>query len=216
MPVCESCLGRVQPLELVAYCERCQRGLSPAVETSGEAPLCGDCRAPETSFDHLRAFGAYDPPLRDLIGLLKYQGVRSLAGWLGAWLALVPKRYPEVAAADLVLPVPLHPRRQRARGYNQAELLARELGRSLGLPVKTRLFLRTEDTPSQTGLTRAQRVENVRGAFRTHDKLDRKRILLVDDVCTTGATVDACARALKRAGAQSVEVVTLARVVEER
>jgi ComF family protein len=120
-----------------------------------------------------------------------------------------------MAEVDCIIPVPLHRRRQRARGFNQAELLARVVGRWLRLPVETRLLQRVTDTPSQTGLTPAQRVENVRGAFAVRSKLDRKRILLVDDVCTTGATLDACARVLKRAGAASVEVAAVARVVQE-
>ena len=116
---------------------------------------------------------------------------------------------------DALVPVPLQGRRRRARGSNQAELLARELGRWTKLPVETRWLKRVKDTPSQTGLTPAQRVENVRGAFATKNKLDRKRILLIDDVCTTGATLNACARILKRAGAETVQAVTAARVVQE-
>lgn len=181
-----------------------------------EAPaLCGVCRQEETVFDCLRSFGAYEGELRRLIVLLKYSGVRPLAQPLGGWLALVLLQHPPLAEVDALVPVPLHRRQQRARGYNQAGLLARELSRWSRLPVEAGWLRRVKDTPSQTGLTPAQRQENVRGAFAASSKLDRRRILLVDDVCTTGATLNACAGALKRAGAQSVQAVTVARVVRE-
>lgn len=215
VPVCPNCLGRVRPLELLAFCEQCQRPLSLASQPTEVPALCGACRQGETSFDRLRTFGAYDGELRELIVLLKYQAVRSLAETLGGWLALVVKRNPELAEVDALVPVPLHPRRQRRRRYNQAELLARDLARCSRLPVEPGWLSRVKDTPSQTGLTHAQRVENVRGAFATIAKLDRKRILLVDDVCTTGATLNACARILKQAGAESVQAITAARVLQE-
>ena len=215
VPVCESCLGRVRPLELLSACDRCEEPLSLAAQSPDGEALCGRCRAGETEFDRLRAFGAYEGELRDLIVLLKYNGVRPLARPLGGWLMLVVQQHPELAAVDALVPVPLHGRRRRARGSNQAELLARELGRWTKLPVETRWLKRVKDTPSQTGLSPAQRVENVRGAFATKNKLDRKRILLIDDVCTTGATLNACARVLKRAGAETVQAVTAARVVQE-
>lgn len=215
VPVCPACLGRVRPLELPVACHRCQRPLSLASHAPDTLPLCGPCRQEETLFDRLRTFGAYDGELRQLVVLLKYNRVRSLAGPLGSWLMLVVKDNPGLADVEAVVPVPLHRTRQRARGYNQAELLARELARELGRPVENRWLARIKDTPSQTGLTPAQREENVRGAFAARAKLDRRRILLVDDVCTTGATVNACARALKRAGAASVQAVTVARVVQQ-
>ncbi|MFQ5777687.1 MAG: ComF family protein [Terriglobia bacterium] len=215
VPVCAACLGRVRPLELLAFCERCQRPL-PFVPPSPESPLlCGRCQQGESAFDRLRSFGAYDAELRQLLVLLKYNGVRPLVGLLGGWLTMVLAQHPAVAEVDALVPVPLHPRRQRARGFNQAELLARELSRSTHLPVQSRWLTRIKDTPSQTGLTRAQREQNVRGAFASKAKLDNRRILLLDDVCTTGATLNACARTLKRAGAAQVEALTVARVVKE-
>ncbi len=215
VPVCPGCLGRVRPLELPVSCHRCQRPLSLASQSPDSLPLCGPCRQEETDFDRLRTFGAYDGELRQLIVLLKYGRVRSLAKPLAGWLALVVQRNPGLADVDALVPVPLHSRRQRARGYNQAELLARELSGELRRPVRTDWLARVKDTPSQTGLTVAQRVENVQGAFATYSKLDGERILLVDDVCTTGATLNAGARTLKRAGARAVQAVTVARVVQE-
>lgn len=215
VPVCPGCLGRVRPLELLVSCDRCQRPLSLAAQ-SPEAPLlCGPCRQGETVFDRLRTFGAYDGELRQLIVLLKYNRVRPLAKPLSGWLALVVQQHAELADVDALVPVPLHRVRRRTRGYNQAELLARQLSRWMHCPVRSGWLARTKDTPSQTGLTHAQRVENVQGAFAARSKLDRTRILLVDDVCTTGATLNACARTLKRAGAASVQAATVARVVKE-
>jgi ComF family protein len=205
----------VRPLELFACCDRCQEPLSAAATAPDTPAFCWRCRQEETVFDRLRAFGAYDGELRKLIVLLKYNGVRSLAGPLGSWLAILLHQNPELAEADVLVPVPLHPRRRRARGYNQAELLAEELSGWTKLPIEPRGLRRLKDTSSQTGLTPLQRAENVRGAFACDTKLDSTRILLLDDVCTTGATLNACARVLKRAGAARVHAVTVARVVQE-
>jgi ComF family protein len=199
----------------LASCDRCQQPLSAAAALPDGSSLCGPCRQGETVCDRLRTFGAYDAELRQLIVLLKYNGVRPLARPLGQWLAILLHEHPELADVDALVPVPLHPRRQRARGYNQAELLATELCRWVQLPVERSCLRRVKDTPSQTGLTPAQRAENVRGAFACGAKLDSARILLLDDVCTTGATLNACARVLKRAGATRVTAATVARVVQE-
>jgi ComF family protein len=215
VPVCAGCLGRVRPLELLASCDRCHQPLSGAVASPDGVLLCGPCRQEETIFDRLRAFGAYEGELQKLIVLLKYHRVRPLARPLGQWLAILLHQHPELAEVDAILPVPLHPRRQRARGYNQAELLAAELSRWAPLQVEASWLRRVKDTPSQTGLTPVQRAENVRGAFACETKLDSARILLLDDVCTTGATLNACARVLKRAGAARLNAVTVARVVQE-
>jgi len=209
-------LGRLQPLELICACTLCQRSLSAIYRTSEREPLCGACRRGLNEFDRLRSFGAFDGALRELIHLFKYGGVVPLATPLASLLGIVVHNEPTLAAVDVVVPVPLHPRRQRLRGYNQAEYLARKLANQLALPLDARSFVRIRDTASQTGLTPRQRRENVRGAFavRARSPFDAKRILLVDDVCTTGATLNACARTLKRAGASEVQAVTLARVVQ--
>ena len=215
MPVCEACLGRVRPLELLAWCQQCQRPLSLAARAASPEPLCGPCRAGETRVELLRSFGAYDGELRELIVMLKYEKVRTLARPLGGWLALAMEHYPELKDAEVIVPVPLHWRQRRARGFNQARLLARALGRWTGLPVRAGWLKRVKDTRSQTGLTIRQREENVRKAFVSRQKLDKSRILLIDDVCTTGATLNASALALRRAGADTVYGLTLARVVRE-
>jgi ComF family protein len=151
--------------------------------------------------------------IRKAIHQFKYQGLKALAQPLAElldnyWRALPP-------ACDVVVPVPLHPRRQRQRGYNHSGLLARKLGGLIGLPVMEGYLLRHRDTAPQARTAGAEeRRENVAEAFLCRDqRLEGKRILLIDDVCTTGATLDACARALRSAGAASVWGLTLAREV---
>jgi ComF family protein len=156
----------------------------------------------------MRAIGDYDGSLRAILHALKYDGRRSLA------VSVADRMRRECAdaliAADVLVPVPLHRRRQRARGFNQAE----ELARHIGLPVCVALK-RIRPTASQTGLPAAQRHKNVRDAFRLRWRasVGGLRVVLVDDVCTTGATLEACARVLREAGAGDVRAITAARVV---
>jgi ComF family protein len=149
------------------------------------------------------------------ITLLKYHAVLPLGGWFAARLEELVTKDPAAFQADVVVPVPLHTTRLRERGYNQAELIARPLARHLGLPLRSYLLVRTKPRPDKLKLTRRERWRTVRGAYATQEgaRIDRARVLLVDDVFTTGATLDACARALKRAGASRVAAVTVARVV---
>jgi ComF family protein len=151
--------------------------------------------------------------VRDVIHRYKYH--RAL--WFEPFLAelLVAVAAPVLAAepCDLIVPVPLHPVRKREREFNQAERLARRLGRAVNLPVRTDLLVRFQATPTQTRLKRAERAANVRRAFgRRHGRLLRgERVVLVDDVLTTGATASACAAVLRESGASEVRVWTVAR-----
>lgn len=215
IPFCPACLGRVRPLEPLAFCDRCQIPLSAAVAAPGELALCGACRENKAAVDRLRAFGPYEGELQALVALLKYKRVRPLARPLAGWLSVLLHQEPQLGEVDAIVPVPLYPGRRRTRGYNQAELLARELSRWTGLPVWSGWLRRVKDTPSQTGLTPLQREENVRGAFACGDKRAESCILLMDDVCTTGATLNSCAQVSKRAGAARVNAVVVARVVQE-
>ena len=148
----------------------------------------------------------HDGVARQLLLGLKYRGGRHLVGPLAELVApIVP------AGTDVLVPVPLHEGRLRQRGFNQSELLARELGRRARRPVLDGALTRVRETPSQTGLSPAERVANVRGAFAAAERLDGQHVLLVDDVCTTGATLYACARTLKRAGAASVSAIVATR-----
>jgi ComF family protein len=166
------------------------------------------CRGGRRGFDEAYCYGAYEGTLRKLIHLLKYSGMRKLAHPLGGLLA---DALPRDKQFDAVTAVPLHWRRRWQRGFNQSELLGKAIARRRGIPV-IHALRRGWSTPAQAGLSNAQRRENVAGAFRARRRVAGMRILLVDDVMTTGATAGACARALKKAGAKSVSLLALARV----
>jgi ComF family protein len=195
---CPACWSMLEPLN-PPYCPLC--GV-PAVAIEGP---CGACRLGEHFFDFARSALLFNDPLREIIHHLKYSDRVSLARPLGAWLRQCLER--EGFQAQVAIPVPLHRSRERKRGFNQAELLAR----SLNLKIDTRLVRRRKKTSSQTGLTRAQRALNLAGAFEVRGKVP-ECVLVVDDVYTTGATLNEIAKALKRAGATRVEVLTAARV----
>ena len=193
----------------------------PTTGNNGAAPdaaICGLCRRARPHFELAVAFGSYDGTLRELLHLLKYEGVRPVAGLLGELMA---QSIDAAALADrdlMVVPVPLHGSRRSQRGFNQAELLAKTAVRNLGRDwkVQTECLRRVRPTTSQTGLTRHQRRANVRGAFRVQrsSEVTGRQILLIDDVLTTGTTAAECARVLKRAGARQVFVATVARVLK--
>ncbi|MBI4460091.1 MAG: ComF family protein [Acidobacteria bacterium] len=174
--------------------------------------LCGLCRRRAFRFEQARSFAAYEGTLQSLIQRFKYDGLRPLAQPLSELLAEAARRL-EPHSWDLILPVPLHRRRQRQRGFNQAELLASRLSKTLRVPLGTKDCVRIRDTRPQTGLRAAERRKNVAGAFHVPrpESVSSLRVLLVDDVLTTGATVNACAQALGEAGARGVWVATLAR-----
>jgi ComF family protein len=165
------------------------------------------------------SYGAYDGALRELIHVFKYNGIRPAGALLGRLLQQATGELQ--LPADLVLiPVPLWLAKRQARGFNQAEAIARaflNLTPSSGIQLDTSSLARTRETASQTGLTRKQRRENVRGAFAVTqaEKVRGRSILLVDDVMTTGTTVNECARVLLRAGAKEVFVATVARATKE-
>ena len=217
MPVCSDCLDSIQPLTAV-LCEWCGDKLVPRAE---EGQICIHCEEKAPRFQHAAAYGEYEDALRGLIHLLKYQSVRPAARPLGKRLAqTIRPMLMEFTGNEpvLLVPVPLHRQRRRTRGFNQAEKISRVALRELrDLPVRLApsVLVRTRPTESQTGFTREQRRENLRGAFKVPDPARVKgcNILLVDDVLTTGATADECSRILLRAGAKQVLVATVARAV---
>lgn len=213
-PICPACLARIQPV-CPPLCWCCGRPFASGRAADSRRPLCRLCRDELYAFDHARSFAIYDDIVVRAAVLLKREPVAPLGRWFAERLAEVVAREPDVFRADVVVPVPLHAARQRQRGHNQAELLARPLARRLGLPLGTLLLVRTRPRPERQKLTRRQRWETVRGAYETRQgvQVDKLRVLLVDDVLTTGATLDACARALRGAGAAKVVAVTVARVV---
>jgi len=183
--------------------------------------LCGLCQRAHPPFERAVAYAGYDGGLRDLIHLLKYQQVRPAAAVLGRMLGeAIPNIERLIPAGTIaVVPVPLHERKQRQRGFNQSELIARSALKCVARPERfemvTRAIERTRETGSQIGLTRHQRRENLRGAFMVTEpaRVANRQILIVDDVFTTGTTVSECARVLRRAGASRVWVATVARTL---
>lgn len=214
VPICRECLGSLRPLSGL-LCEGCGRPFVSGVAATARRPLCHLCRRDVYAFTLARSYGVYDGAMVRAVTLLKYHAVMPLGGWFATRLAELVARQPQAFAADVVVPVPLHPSRLRERGHNQAELIARPLARRLRLPLRSYLLVRTKPRPEKLKLTRQERWRTVRGAYaiREGTRVDKLRVLLVDDVFTTGATLDACARALRKAGAASVVGLTVARVV---
>jgi competence protein ComFC len=208
--VCAPCWQRVRFIK-PPFCERC--GLPFEGEIT--APFqCGNCRDMEFCFQSARSAVLTGEVILDVIHRYKYQQ----ALWFEPFLAdlLARQAAPELARGhwDLIVPVPLHAAKRRERGFNQAGRLADQLGRATGIPVRPTLLRRVKPAESQTRLSRAQRAVNVRGAFvaSSRRKLEgRPRVVLVDDVFTTGATTSACAGALREIGAAEVCVWTVTR-----
>lgn len=184
--------------------------LCPTFIPSGEK-YCLNCwEGKKYWFDAALAVFPYQGTIRNVIHDFKYRGRVKWARSLGLLMGEAVIKDARFHAVDVVIPVPLHGKRKAKRGYNQSELLAGEIGRRLGMPVAVNILSRIKDTPSQTGLKRKGRQENLADAFQVLDSfaLKGKNVLLVDDIYTTGATVDTCSRILKTGGAKSVLVVT--------
>ena len=216
LPVCEACLAAMAPIA-AAVCSVCGERLAERAAREGDG-RCDLCRRVKMPYVRAAAWGSYEGGLRGLIQLLKYDRVRPAAEVLGRMLAEVAGGLSNLfgARAPLVAPVPLDRARLRQRGFNQSELIARAAVRcSQGLELQGKALERVRATLSQTGLTRHQRRENMRGAFAAPRPglVAGRDVLLVDDVLTTGATVAECARVLRRAGAERVLVATVARAL---
>jgi ComF family protein len=229
VPVCAECLDAIRPLQS-RVCGVCgERIFSPeyrvpSAERSSESErtICLACLQEHPPYQRAAAYGSYDAGLRELIHLLKYDGVRPAANLLGRMLAEVAADLAEAFSDDvpLVMPVPLHASKMRQRGFNQSELIGRALLKlrpaALEMKLNTTALVRNRATESQTGLTPPQRRENIRGAFKVvrRNEVSGRDILLIDDVFTTGTTASECARVLRRAGANRVFVATVARVLK--
>lgn len=200
------------------WCDRCQAALvyvtPPICARCGKPDtptnLCRSCQSSPPAFESVRSLVLFDGPIRNAIHVFKYQRIAALGDTLGDLLA---QSWSHTAPpVDMIVPVPLHIQRQRERGYNQSELLARRLQSTADAPLHPNALRRVRVTTSQMTLKAAQRRVNVAGAFEAEPaQVQQQRVLLIDDVCTTSATLHACAAALKRAGAREVWGFTLAR-----
>lgn len=218
-PLCKEETGEMP----AAFCSTCAAGIRPikspccpccALPYPGEIAhdhLCEECLRKKPSYERVIAGAHYDGSLREAIHRFKYRGdiglESALAKIVGESFASDIRDF----SPDLMIPVPLHVGRLRERTYNQALLLARRLGKMLAIPVDSRLLQRRRPTDSQQRLSGRARRANLRGAFEGGNELARRRILLIDDVMTTGATVEECSREMIRCGAESVLVAVLAR-----
>lgn len=217
---CAGCGGLIGEVEVPPFCAKCDETV---VETEGPLCLicgipskggegrnfiCPECSREKPAFDRARCLFLYGGAVRDAILKLKYGSSPQVAGMFsGRFFGNLD------FDCDLIMPVPLHKRRIIKRGYNQSVLIAVEASRALKKPLDRRTLVRVRDTPPQSGLSRGQRFENMKSAFGVSapEKIRDRRILLVDDVITTGATVNECAKVLKRCGAARVDVFAIAR-----
>ena len=208
IPVCRKCLNEPSAISADYFCKDCHTPFLNRFPLD-ENGRCALCRLGANGFDTVYTFGSYERTLRELIHLFKYHRVRTLVRPLGQLLA---RAVPTERPFDLVVPMPLHWRKRWSRGYNQAGLLAKEIARMRGLRV-AKIVQRVKPTVPQAGLSNSKRRLNMQGAFAMRNGTNIKglRILLIDDVLTTGATASACAKVLKRAGAKHVAVAAVAR-----
>jgi competence protein ComFC len=208
IPLCRECLLPPEPFRAEYFCASCRTPFLNAFPLDSKG-RCALCRQSLRGFDAAYCFGSYEGLLRDWIHLYKYGRVKTMGRPLGELLAAA---LPGDERFDAVVSVPLHWRRRWQRGFNQSELLARGIARRRGVPVMAALR-RVRHTATQTGLSNTSRRRNVTGAFevRHRQPVAGQRILLIDDVMTTGSTVAACAAALRRAGAIRIVVLTVAR-----
>ena len=208
--LCPRCWSAMRFIER-PFCERLG---TPFEQDLGEGLISPQAMADPPVFARARAVARFeDGPARTLVHRLKYSDRSELARPIARWMARAGADI--LADADLVAPVPLHPLRLWRRRFNQAAMLAREVARDAGRPCDLGALLRVKATRSQVGLSRAQRAENMQGAFRVAERAQvrGRNVVLIDDVLTSGATVNAAARALLRAGAGRVDVLVFARVV---
>jgi len=217
--LCTACLKQVLAIQ-PPVCSAC--GM-PFAARQGSDHLCARCIRSPRAFTRARCALVYDRAVIPAVHAFKYAGRVRMAAPLGAMMLAVFRSQWEPGSIDLVLPVPLHPKRMRSRGFNQAYLLVRSWGLPENCPkppssqpvLKRELIIRRRHTASQSTLDRRRRTKNIRGAFALTDRsqIQGRSILLIDDVYTTGATVDECARLLLEGGARQVDVLTLARAV---
>jgi ComF family protein len=213
LPFCPQCTAGIRFIRS-PLCPRCGIPFPPA---EGEDHLCGECLITHRPFAVARAVGLYEDTLLTAIHLFKYRGRIGIGKVLGSIMADFAGGIWDMKVFSSVMPVPLHRKRLRERGFNQTVILARKIAKRFALPLDFLTLRRAVFTSPQVGMGREERTVNVRGAFtvRKPERTIGKRILLVDDVYTTGSTLAECARTLLNAGADSVAVITLARAFRD-
>lgn len=199
-PICLGCWHEIKRYNGPA-CKVCAAPL-----VSEYSSVCSGCLNKKPHFSVVMSFGLYSGTLREAIHLFKFSGLRRLAGPLGRFMSELP-----IPQADGIVPVPLSRKSLRVRGFNQTLLLARALAKHMELPVLMDVLLKRKETPPQIGLGAAERAANIRKAFEADPCIKGKKLVLLDDVMTTGATARECAKTLVKAGAEDVVVATLAR-----
>lgn len=209
--VCASCLAGAKRI-VEPFCRQCALPFAGKLD---EPFVCGYCRELKFHFSRAVAACRAEGVVRDCVHRLKYNREMYYAPHLVEWLVAAGREWVDWSAVDAVVPVPLHPLKQRSREFNQAEVLARPLAAAFGKPVITDAVRRVKETRTQTRLTARERRDNLRGAFaaRNDGAVRDRRVVLVDDVFTTGATLDSCARVLLQQGAADVLALTVARGV---
>lgn len=232
-PRCRACSGSIHGRDREYFCSTCWPHIQlvshpsctvcgrPFPDSSGDDHPCGVCLSRHPQFDRAHSWACYpreeatEHPLRQVVQKFKYGRKVALGKPLGELMARGCEEFLAGCHAEIIVPVPLHPRRLRWRGFNQSVLLARPIGRAYNLPLDCFTLYRKTDTPPQTQLPEEDRRKNMRGAFALtpQTSVKGKCLLLVDDVYTSGATVNECSRVLKRGGAREVVVLTLARAV---
>lgn len=232
-PRCRACGGRIQGRDAEYFCSSCWPQIQlvshpicticgrPFPNASGDDHSCGVCLTRAPQFARARAWACYpreefeEHPLRQVVQRFKYGRKVALGKPLGRLLASGCREFLGERCFDSIIPVPLHPKRLRWRGFNQSLLLARQVARAYDMPMDPFMLRRIKETAPQTQLSEEERRKNVRGAFALNPRKSAKgmRLLVIDDVYTSGATVNECSRTLKRAGAKEVSVLTFARAV---
>jgi competence protein ComFC len=207
--VCGECWETLPPPR-PSLCPSCGRFF----EGAGESHFCARCLDSRPRVSVHRSCGEYDGTLKDLILLFKYRKYSVLARGLAGFARRAVGTDDELWwGVEALIPVPLHPRRKRDRGFNQSKVFAVELGKIVGVPVLDGVLVKVKSTPPQTSLESGERAENVRGVYRVkkEDRIRERTVMLVDDVYTTGSTIGECGRVLLSAGAKEVRALTLAR-----
>jgi ComF family protein len=210
--ICSDCLSKIEWIE-PPFCSLCG---TPFASKEVEIHLCGACITKKKYFTMARALGFYEGSLKEAIHRWKYQEKTYLTPFFGERMAEGLYRYWDPKIFDLLIPVPLHTHRLRERGFNQALLLVKELSRRTGIPYRKRVLRKIRPTLPQVHLSGVERERGVRGSFDINggEELEGKSILLVDDVYTTGATVNECSKVLMAGGADRVDVLTLAHAIK--